>query len=188
MSQKPRQWYNRRATLRIQHARRNTRPKADARTACAAVQPCRAWYLDYRVQQMFDSNTSFQSGSSAPLTGPYTPISKLAYSLDSTWTGLRLGVQKPDWDVHFEWLTPIGRGIDRGIVDYDWNIVEPRNDPTRLDSLAQLSTRWNDGQKLELEGTQMVGSFLGPADRIVAVGRIPVSAVRHDRLRRLFHH
>jgi hypothetical protein len=128
----------------------------------AAAQPCRTWYIDYRVQQMFDSNTSFQFGSSSPLTGPYTPISKLAYSLDSTWAGLRLGVQKPNWDVHFEWLMPIGRGIDRGIVDYDWNIVDPRNDPTRLDSLAQLSTRWNDGQKLEIEGERKWSDrFLG---------------------------
>jgi hypothetical protein len=46
----------------------------------AAKQPCRTWYIDYRVQQMFDSNTSFQFGSSAPLTGPYTPIR--AYNID----------------------------------------------------------------------------------------------------------
>jgi hypothetical protein len=128
----------------------------------AATQPCRTWYVDYRVQRMFDSNTSFQFGSSSPLIGPYTPISKLTYSLDSTWTGLRLGVQKPNWDVHFEWLTPMGQTIDKGIVDYDWNISDPKNDPTRLDSLAQLSTRWNDGQKLELEGERKWSDrFLG---------------------------
>jgi hypothetical protein len=128
----------------------------------AAVQPCRTWYIDYRVQQMVDSDTSYQFGSSSPLVGNYAPISKLTYSLDSTWTGLRLGVQKPNWDVHFEWLTPLGKDINQGIVDYDWNIDDPRNDPTRLDSVADLSTRWNDGQKLEFEGERKWSDrFLG---------------------------
>jgi hypothetical protein len=73
---------------------------------------------------MFDSNTSFQFGlddKSLP-SGPYTPLSKLAYSLDSTWAGLRVGVRKPDRDIHFEWLTPIAQGINGGMSDYDWNI------------------------------------------------------------------
>jgi hypothetical protein len=113
-------------------------------------EPCRYWYIEPEIQQMF-GYTSFQFGGSSPLTGPYTPISKLDYSLDSTWTGLRVGVQRCNWDIHFEWLTPMVRSIDRGMKDYDWNIDDPRNDPTRLDSLSHSKTRWNDGQKLELE-------------------------------------
>ena len=121
-----------------------------------ASQPCRVWYVDTRFQQMFDSNTSFQYGNddrekNLP-SGPYTPMSKLAYSLDATWAGLRVGVQKPNWDIHFDGLMPVGTGINGGMRDYDWNINEPKNDPTRLDSLWNASTRWNEGLKLELEG------------------------------------
>lgn len=109
------------------------------------------WTIDYRVQQMFDSHTSYQFGT-PPQFGPpqYTPVSKLDWSLDSTWTGLRLGVQKPNWDLHFEWLTTLG--INGSMEDFDWNINDPRDDPTRLDSLSSSSERWNDGQKVEIEG------------------------------------
>lgn len=112
----------------------------------------RFWTIDYRVQQMFSSRTSYQFGTAPQLGGPqYAPLSKLDWSLNSTWTGLRAGVQKPDWDIHFEWLTTMGRGVNGGMYDYDWNIDEPRDDPTRLDSLSRSSERWNDGQKIEVE-------------------------------------
>ena len=46
--------------------------------------------------------------------------------------------------------------------DYDWNINDPRDDPTRLDSLSRSSERWNDGQKLELEADyRWMERFLG---------------------------
>jgi hypothetical protein len=119
---------------------------------CTAARPLRTWYLDARVQQTIGSSTSFQFGGESPITGSYAPMSKLTYSLDSTWTGLRVGVRKPNWDLHIEWLTPMVRGINGGMTDYDWNISDPRNNPNRLDSLSESKTRWNDGQKLELEG------------------------------------
>ncbi len=107
------------------------------------------WTIDYRVQQMFDSRTSYQFGTEPGFVPKYAPMSKLDWSLDSTWTGLRVGVQKPNWDVHFEWLTTMG--ISGNMEDFDWNINDPRNDPTRLDSLSCSSERWNDGQKVEIE-------------------------------------
>ncbi len=123
----------------------------------------RVWTIDYRVQQMFDSHTSYQFGTPPQAGGPqYAPLSKLDWSLDSTWTGLRVGVEKPNWDVHFEWLTTMGRGINGSIYDYDWNIDEPRDDPSRLDSLSSASERWNDGQKIELEAdSRWAECFLG---------------------------
>jgi hypothetical protein len=107
------------------------------------------WTIDYRVQQMFDSRTSYQFGTEPGFVPKYAPLSKLDWSLDSTWTGLRVGVQKPNWDVHFEWLTAIG--INGSMEDFDWNINNPRDDPTRLDSLSRSSERWTDGQKIEIE-------------------------------------
>ena len=76
-------------------------------------------------------------------------MSKLDWSLDSTWTGLRVGVQNQNWDVHVEWLTAIG--IGGTMEDFDWNIDDPRDDPTRLDSLSRSSETWKDGQQVELE-------------------------------------
>ena len=82
---------------------------------------------------------------------PFAPISRLDFALDSTWHGLRIGVGEPEWRMHFEWLTPMFRKIDGVMADYDWNINDPTDDPSRLDSLTHSSLRWNDGQMLEWE-------------------------------------
>ncbi len=106
-----------------------------------------SWTIEYRIQQMFDSRTSYQFGT-PPQFGPpqYAPVSKLDWSLDSTWTGLRVGVQKPNWDVYFEWLTAMGQGINGNMDDFDWS--GPNTDPASLSSSPE---RWNDGQKVEIE-------------------------------------
>jgi hypothetical protein len=100
--------------------------------------------VDYRVQTMFDSHTTFQFGTQ-PGPGSYAPLSKLAWSLDSTWQGLKVGVEKPTWEVSVEWLTPMVRGIYGQMVDSDWS--GPNRD---VASLQESSERWLDGQQLEL--------------------------------------
>ncbi len=117
---------------------------------CCCCEPCRDWYVDTESSEMF-GYTSYQFGRFSPLTGPYAPMSKLDYSLDSTWDGLRVGVQRCNWDVHFEWLTPMVQHIDGGMKDYDWNIDTPKTTPTVSIAYRIPRTRWNDGQKLELE-------------------------------------
>jgi len=113
--------------------------------------------IDYRVLTMFNSHTSYQFGSGPPqlerglLSGPYAPESKLDWSLNSVWTGFRLGAEEEDSAGHFEWLTPMAQSISGTMEDFDWNIDDPRNDPTRLDSLSRSSERWNEGQMLEIE-------------------------------------
>jgi hypothetical protein len=108
--------------------------------------------FDWRVLTMFDSHTSHQFGTPPQSGGPqYAPLSKLDWSLDSTWTGFRFGLEEANSAVHFEWLTPMGQGINGGMYDYDWNINDPRNDPTRLDSLSRSSEQWNEGQMLDIE-------------------------------------
>ena len=57
------------------------------------------------------------------------PESKLDWSLNSTWTGVRLGVEEADHAAHFEWLGPMAESIGGGMEDFDWNINDPRNDP-----------------------------------------------------------
>jgi hypothetical protein len=110
----------------------------------AVGQRCeRAWTVDYRVQTFFDSHTSFQFGS-----GTYAPLSKLDWSLDSTWQGLRVGLEKPCWEAHFQWLTPMVEDVYGQMADSDWS------GPNRDVASLQLSPeRWREGQNLELEGS-----------------------------------
>ena len=122
---------------------------ADIDSLPAIAGPAPVFYADWRTEQMLNSRTSYQFGT-PPGPGQWAPLSKLDWSLDSTWTGLRVGVKKPTWDAHFQWLTPMVRGIYGDMSDYDWNLVDPY-DPSRLDSLSVSPQRWLDGQKIELE-------------------------------------
>jgi hypothetical protein len=113
---------------------------------CSAMQPCRIWYVDYRIQQMMSSHTSYQFGTpAAPPTG-YAPLSKLDWNLDSTWNGIRVGVLRPKLDVHFEWLIPMTDFIGGKMEDFDWD--GPNTDPF---SLSRSRERFTDGQKIEFE-------------------------------------
>ncbi|MBN2581371.1 MAG: omptin family outer membrane protease [Pirellulales bacterium] len=124
----------------------------DCGCCCCCCDPP-VWTADYRVRPMFNSHTTYEFGTAPQLGGPqYTPLSRLRFQLDSVWHGLQLGVKKSNWGLHFEWLTPIARNINGQMADYDWNINQPRTDPTRLDSLTLSNQRWNDGQMLDLGG------------------------------------
>ncbi len=116
----------------------------------AATKPCPTWTIDYRILRLADSNTSYQFGT-PQVNGGWAPLSKLDWSLDSTWQGFNIGFEKPNWTIHFEWLTPMGSEIDGDMADFDWNIDPPQNDPNRLDSHTLSSLRWNDGHMIDLE-------------------------------------
>jgi len=111
----------------------------------AARTPCRIWTVDYEVRSMFDSNTRYQFGTPPSATPAYAPLSLLDWSLNSVWTGLRFGVEQPNWNVSFEWLTPMEKNIHGSIADLDW-------EATHFDNLSYSSERWNDGQMLDLKG------------------------------------
>jgi hypothetical protein len=103
--------------------------------------------IDYRIRPMFNSHTSYQFGTAPQLEGSqYAPLSKLDWSLDSTWTGFRFGLEKADSAAHFEWLTPMGQCINGKMADFDWS--GPDRPPA---SLSRSPERWNDGQMLDLE-------------------------------------
>jgi hypothetical protein len=100
--------------------------------------------IDYRIRQMIDSRTSYQFGTPPDYhLGNYAPLSKLDWSLNSTWTGFRFGLEKADSAAHFEWLAPIG--IGGNIDDYDWS--GPDRDPASLSSSPE---QWREGQMLDL--------------------------------------
>ncbi|MDZ7618280.1 MAG: omptin family outer membrane protease [Patescibacteria group bacterium] len=129
---------------------RSTDRAADIFSAVAPASRL-VWSFDYRVRSMFSSSTAYEFGTPEYWPNAYAPISRLDFSLDSTWHGLRVGVGEPEWRMHVEWLTPMSRKIHGVMADYDWNINEPRDDPSRLDLLTHSSLRWNDGQMLEWE-------------------------------------
>jgi len=113
-----------------------------------------AWTLDYRARGFFDSHTSYEFG-----TPSYSPASKLDWSLDSKWHGFEVGLETPTSRIFFEWLTPIERGIDGNMADYDW--LTP-SDPSQLDSLTLSSLRWREGQMIDFGGMmQMTNHFFG---------------------------
>ena len=126
---------------------------------CCAQSCCSTWTFAYRLSSMFDSHTSYQFGTFPGAVPAYAPLSKLDFSLNSMWSGLQIGLQRPNWGVHFNWMTPIQQEINGSMSDYDW--LTPTN-PTHLDSLSISSERWNEGQMLELEGEfKWTDCFLG---------------------------
>lgn len=58
-------------------------------------------------------------------------------------------MEKPCWEIHFEWLTPMEDDIHGQMADYD--LLTPAN-PSQLDSYTLSDLRWNDGQMLDLGG------------------------------------
>jgi hypothetical protein len=101
------------------------------------------WYIDYRARSLSSSFTSYQFGTPEPPPVGWTPLSKLDFSLNSMWHGLEVGLEKPCWAAHVEWLTPMERGIHGNLEDYDWMI--PNENFTDLGVTRQ---RWTDGQML----------------------------------------
>jgi hypothetical protein len=123
-------------------------PMVDDCLHAAMPQQCRTWTIDYRVSTMFSSRTCYEFGTYPAAGAPvYAPLSRLNWSLDSVWHGLQIGVEKPRWRVHFEWLTPMTRDISGDMSDWDWS--GPARDPA---SLSVSPSRWTDGQRLEFEG------------------------------------
>ncbi len=106
------------------------------------------WTIDYRFRTLCSSATSYQFGTSDPPPAGWAPLSLLKFPLDSTWHGLRAGMEKPNWGVHFEWLMP-QQGIAGNLTDYDWN---PPNTNGSFTDLGFADQRWVEGQMLDLEG------------------------------------
>lgn len=101
--------------------------------------------IDYRYRALCGSVMSYEFGN--PYDN-YTPWSKLRFPLNSSWHGFQTGIERPEWAVHVEWLTPVSNGVTGTFCDYDWN--PPNADGTYTD-LGVGSLRWNDGQMVNLD-------------------------------------
>ena len=130
-------------------------PDAGCGCCWGAKRCCSVWTFDYEVRTFFNSHTSYEFGNAPGFPPePYAPISRLDWDMDSTWHGLRVGLEKPNWCIHFNWLTPIEKNIHGLMADYDWNIDYGAlgSDPDRLDRLSLSELKWNEGQMLDLGG------------------------------------
>ncbi len=111
-----------------------------------ASQPqTRNWTIDYRTRWVCQSRTSYEFGTPEPPPDGWAPLSRLCFPLDSMWHGLDVGIDRPTWDLHFSWLTPVDRGIDGQMEDYDWTI-QGQN----FTDLGLTDERWIDGQMLDV--------------------------------------
>ncbi len=105
----------------------------------------RGWSIDYRARQLQNSFTSYEFGMPESEPVVWAPLSRLVFQMDSTWHGLQIQRRTPNTDLRFEWLTPIGNGINGNMNDYDWMI--PGADFTDLGITRE---RWTDGQMIDL--------------------------------------
>ena len=106
--------------------------------------PFEGWSIDYRVRSVHSSYTSYEFGMPESEPVSWAPLSKLEFPLNSTWHGLQIMRKTANTNLRFEWLTPIGNGINGEMHDYDW--MMPGADFTDLGITRQ---RWNDGQMLD---------------------------------------
>jgi hypothetical protein len=102
------------------------------------------WTVDYRFRSLQNSYTSYEFGTPDPPPTGWTPLSRLAFPLDSTWHGVQVELQKPTWDVRCELLFP-QHGIHGNLADYDW-----QNPGETFTDLGYAQQRWTDGQMLDL--------------------------------------
>jgi hypothetical protein len=106
----------------------------------------RVWTIDYRIKTFCNSQTSYEVGSPPNNPRSWAPVSQLRFPLDSAWNGVQVGVEKPDWATHVEWLTPLGQHINGYLTDFDW-----RNPNTPYSDLGYMREHWNDGQTVTFD-------------------------------------
>jgi hypothetical protein len=113
----------------------------------AVSRPVAAFQLDidYRYRSLNNSRTSYEYGTLDLPPEGWAPLSRLVFSLDSAWHGLRLGLDRPEWEVHAEWLMPVRDAVDGALLDYDW--LPPNSDASYTD-LGTMRERWISGQML----------------------------------------
>jgi hypothetical protein len=111
--------------------------------------PDYGFMIDYRARTFCGSVMSYEFIN--PNVNPNfanTPWSKLRFPLNSTWNGFQTGIEKPEWAVHVEWLTPMTSKVDGTFCDYDW---DPPNANGSFTDLGVGNLRWNDAQMVNLD-------------------------------------
>ena len=112
------------------------------------------WTIDFRVRTLCSSITSYEFGTPPDMPPPpppapaqWAPLSRLIFSLDSTWFGLQLAHETPEWGFRFEWMMA-GQYINNDVADFDW--ASPNPDGSFTD-FGLARERFTEGQMIDIE-------------------------------------
>ncbi len=130
-------------------------------------QPARWGSIDYQFSSLTGS-TSYEFGTIELPPEGWAPLSRLDFALNSSWHGLRLRWDRPDWEVSAKWLTPAESGIHGELRDYDW--LPPNPDSSYTD-LGTTRERWINGQMLEIRlDVKLMDELLGSPIEVWPLG------------------
>lgn len=103
------------------------------------------WTFRYQARWLTNSATSYEFGVPEYYVDAYSPLSRLEFPINSLWHGFEVGLRRSQWELQFEWLTPVNDAIQGDLEDRDW--MNPGSDFTDL-GLAEQS--WRSGQMADL--------------------------------------
>ncbi len=106
--------------------------------------PAWTWTFDYRFRSLTNSHTSYEFGTPELPPDGWAPLSRLNFNIDSLWHGVQIGLKRPRWGLHVEYLLPLQRSVQGSLDDYDWD--PPGAGFTDLGIARQ---RWTDGHMLD---------------------------------------
>ena len=104
------------------------------------------WAIDFRCRGFIGSSTSFEFGTPPDYSEQWAPLSRLDFSLNSCWYGLYLGIERPTWAFHLEWMMA-GNNIDGIMSDFDWS---PPNPDGSFTDLGFTREEFTEGQMLDV--------------------------------------
>jgi hypothetical protein len=102
--------------------------------------------IDYRYRAFVGSDVTSRFETSIPGSAN-TMYSELNFPINSSWHGLRLAVDEPNWGAHFEWMAP-QQSIDGHLTDYDY--LNRPDDSLTLSEIGITRENWLDGQMIDL--------------------------------------
>ncbi len=109
------------------------------------------WTIDYRCRTFCSSNTCYEFGMPPEGINPgWSPLSRLNFSLNSCWHGLKLAHETPTWGVELEWMMA-GQYIQGVLEDYDWDWTDrPPNPDGAYTDLGFAQEQFTEGQMIDL--------------------------------------
>lgn len=107
------------------------------------------WTVDFRYRSLVSSGITSTFGTPAPPPTGYSPLTQLNFPISSSWYGVRIGLERPCWNAHLEWMAP-QKSIDGDMSDYDWNFSTPPQTEQQYTDLGFARQRWTDAQMIDL--------------------------------------
>jgi hypothetical protein len=110
---------------------------------------CGRWTVDYRYRALVSSGIASTFGTRDPPPTGYSPFTQRNFPINSSWHGVRVGIDDPKWGAHFEWMAP-QQSIDGQMSECDWDFATPPRPDQEYTDLGFAQQRWVDGQMIDL--------------------------------------